>query len=499
MNNTETKPCAQSEDGPKLNPLAGEVPLCVDLDGTLILSDVLWESIVQLWSKPATAIRALWALLRGKAAMKSVLAEEVAIDPAELPYREDLLAFLHTQKETGRQLILVTATHRKIAERVAEHLGIFNGVMATEGKLNLGGEHKKEALVAAYGVGGFDYIGDHAKDLAIFSAARLSLLADPSDGLIKMAAKVGRVDRVFARSRRWSMIISRALRVHQYAKNALLGVPLVTAHLVLDASAWLNLILAFLCFSMLASATYIVNDLHDLPLDRKHQKKRCRPLACGDLSIPAGISWAFILAGVSFSLTLAFLPRLFLVFLLIYTGLTLAYSFDLKRRLIVDALTLAMLYTLRIIAGAAAISVALSEWLLMFSLFFFVSLALLKRAIELERITDGKRIPGRGYVPSDADIIRSIGPSSGLLAVLVFALYINSPGVTKLYSTPQMLWLLCPLLIYWITRIWFLANRGQVNHDPVVFALMDVRSYIVAVLAGIILLLASFDLMKMIL
>jgi 4-hydroxybenzoate polyprenyltransferase len=221
-------------------------------------------------------------------------------------------------------------------------------------------------------------------------------------------------------------------------------------------------------------------------------------LASGDLPIPFGISLSVVLASLSFALTIAFLPRLFLVFLIIYTVLTLIYSFDLKRRLIVDAMALAMLYTLRIIAGAAAISVVMSEWLLMFSLFFFVSLALLKRAIELEGITDGKRIPGRGYFPSDADIIRSIGPSSGLVAVLVFALYINSPAVTKLYSTPQMLWLLCPLLIYWITRIWFLAHRGEVHHDPVVFALTDIRSYIVAIFAGVILLLASFDFMKMI-
>jgi 4-hydroxybenzoate polyprenyltransferase len=273
---------------------------------------------------------------------------------------------------------------------------------------------------------------------------------------------------------------------------------LVTAHLVFNAGAWLNLILAFLCFSMLASATYIVNDLHDLPLDRIHKKKRFRPLACGDLSIPLGISLALFLACLSFGLTLALLPRLFLAFLLIYTFLTLAYSFYLKRRLIVDTLTLAMLYTLRIIAGEAAISVVLSEWLLMFSLFFFLSLAFLKRAIELEGIADGNRIPGRGYLPSDADMIRSIGPTSGLLAVLVLALYINSPAVTKLYSTPELLWLLCPLLIYWITRIWFLANRGQVNHDPIVFALMDIRSYIISLVAGIILFLASFDLMKIV-
>jgi 4-hydroxybenzoate polyprenyltransferase/phosphoserine phosphatase len=475
-----------------------DVPLCVDLDGTLILSDVLWESVIQLWNKPATAVRAAWALRQGKAVMKSILAKEVPIDPAALPYREDLLAYLRSQHEAGRQVILVTATHRVIAERIARYLGIFNGVMATEGALNLGGERKKEKLVATYGVGGFDYIGDHAKDLTIFSVARLSLLADPSEELRERAVRIGKVDFIFQRKRSWGKVILRTLRVHQYAKNALLGVPLVTAHLVLNAGAWLSLMLSFLCFSMLASATYIVNDLHDLPLDRMHKKKKFRPLACGDLSIPFGIGLVFILACLSFGLTIAFLPRLFLAFLLIYTVLTLAYSFDLKRRLIVDTLTLAMLYTLRIVAGAAAISVILSEWLLMFSLFFFLSLALLKRAIELDGIVDGKRIPGRGYLSSDIDMIRSIGPTSGLLAVLVLALYINSPIVTKLYSTPQLLWLLCPLLIYWITRIWFLANRGQVNHDPIVFALMDIRSYIISLVAGIVLFLASFDLMKII-
>ncbi len=500
MNNAQVEPVAQPASGAMpAQAAARDVPLCVDLDGTLILSDVLWESIVQLWNKPATALRALWALRHGKAALKSVLAAEVAIDPAALPYREELLDFLREQHKAGRQLVLVTATHRIAAQRVADYLGIFSAVMATEGKVNLGGERKKEALVAAYGVRGFDYIGDHLKDVAIFSVSRLSLLADPSNRLREKTAQVGKVDRVFEHKRRGSKIILRALRVHQYAKNALLGVPLVTAHLFLDAKAWANLILAFLCFSMLASATYIVNDLHDLPLDRKHKTKRFRPLASGAISIPFGIGMAVVLASLSFGLTLAFLPRLFLAFLLIYTFLTLFYSFDLKRRLIVDALTLAILYTLRIIAGAAAINVALSQWLLMFSLFFFVSLALLKRAIELDGITDDKRIPGRGYFPSDADIIRSIGPTSGVLAVLVFALYINSPEVTKLYSTPQMLWLLCPLLIYWITRIWFLANRGHVDQDPIVFALMDTRSYVVSAFAGIIMILASFDLMKVML
>lgn len=473
--------------------LAEEVPLCVDLDGTLILSDVLWEQIVQLWRKPLAGIRASLALRHGKAAMKAVLADAIPIDPAALPYREDLLAYLREQHAQGRKLILVTATHGHIAHAVAEHLGIFAGVKATDGKLNLGGGNKRDVLVAAYGERGFDYIGDHNKDLPVFASARLALLADPSSSLREKAQKQAKVDIVFEHQRNWFKIILRALRVHQWAKNALLGVPLITAHKVFELGSWLNLLLAFICFSLLASATYIVNDLHDLPLDRKHHKKRFRPLASGNLPIPMGLALSLGLVLVSFGLTIAFLPRLFLFFLVIYTFLTLAYSFDLKRRLIVDALTLAMLYTLRIIAGAAAIDVSMSEWLLMFSLFFFVSLALLKRYIELEGINEGK-IPGRGYMPTDIDVVLSIGPTSGLISVLVLALYINSPAVSILYKTPQALWMLCPFLIYWITRIWFLAKRGWVHHDPIVFALMDVRSYIVAVFAAFIMVMASIDL-----
>jgi 4-hydroxybenzoate polyprenyltransferase/phosphoserine phosphatase len=475
--------------------LVGEVPLCVDLDGTLILSDVLWESVIQLWSKPLAALRVTWALRHGKASMKGVLAEAIPIDPTSLPYREDLLTYLHSQYAEGRQIILVTATHHLIAQRVAEFLGIFSAVKASEGHFNLGGINKRDVLIKEYGVGGFDYIGDHNKDLVIFSSARLALLADPSQSLKEKTAKVAKIDKVFEHPRNWFNIIMRALRVHQWAKNSLLGVPLVTAHKVLDFNAWMNLLLAFICFSLLASATYIVNDLHDLQLDRKHQKKRFRALASGDLPIPIGIVLAVLLMVFSFALTSAFLPRFFLMYLIIYAVITMAYSFDLKRRLIADVLILAILYTLRIMAGAAAIDVGVSEWLLMFSFFFFISLALLKRYIELEKISDGN-IPGRGYMPCDTEIIMSIGPTSGLLSVLVMAQYINSPAVTKLYQTPQLLWMLCLLLVYWITRIWFLAKRGWVHHDPIVFALMDKRSYVVAGFAAIILMLASLDIQR---
>lgn len=475
--------------------LVDEVPLCVDLDGTLILSDVLWESVIQIWRKPLNALRAIWALRLGKAAMKQVLAEAIPIDPSTLPYRKDLLSYLQAQHASGRRLVLVTATHNLIAQRVADYLGIFSCVKASDGHINLIGENKKIALIAAYGERGFDYVGDHNKDLTIFASARCSILADPSTRLKEKTVLVSKIDRIFTHQRNWFKIILRALRVHQWAKNVLLGVPLIAAHMIFNFGAWVNLLIAFVCFSLLASATYIVNDLHDLTIDRKHKKKYSRPLASGDLPIPIGITLALVLALISFSLTIYFLQKLFLVFVITYTILTLAYSFTLKRRLIVDALTLAALYTLRIIAGAAAIGVSLSEWLLMFSLFFFVSLALLKRYIELDSINEGS-IPGRGYMASDIDVVLSIGPTSGFMSIFVFALYINSPVVSKLYSTPQVLWLLCPLLIYWITRIWFLAKRGMVHHDPIVFALMDLRSYIVASLASGILMLASIDLFR---
>ncbi len=477
-------------------PLQNEVPLCVDLDGTLIVSDVLWESFIHLWSKPGIFLRALWHLQYGKAAMKGILAENIYIDPESLPYREDLLTFLRAQFAEGRHLVLVTATHRLIAERVADYLGIFSHVMASDGRLNLGGKNKKDALVSVYGEGGYDYIGDHDKDLVIFSSARLALLADPSNNLKKKTSEVAKIDRIFERQKNGFKTILKAMRVHQWSKNILLGVPLITAHKMFDLVACKNLVLAFICFSLLASGTYILNDLHDLTADRKHLKKRFRPLASGNLSIPAGLVLAAVLLAASFSLSLIFLPGLFVVSLIAYSVLTLAYSFDLKQRLIVDLLTLALLYTLRIIAGAMAIDVKLSAWLIMFSLFFFVSLALLKRYIEISQAFGDKKLPGREYMPSDSEIILSMGTSSGLLSVLIFALYINSPSIIMLYKTPQMLWLLCPILIYWITRIWFLAKRGFVHHDPIVFAITDSRSYIAAAFAALIIMLASIDLFK---
>ena len=277
-------------------------------------------------------------------------------------------------------------------------------------------------------------------------------------------------------------VIAKALRAHQWAKNILLAVPLVAAHKVSQLDAWFNLATAFIAFGLVASATYLVNDLVDLQSDRLHPQKRFRPLASGQLSVKAALMLAPILGFTGLCVSILLLPAGFVGYLLVYVVLTLGYSFDLKRRLLVDVLALATLYTLRILAGGAAINVIVSEWLLMFSLFMFISLAFLKRVIELQGKEDGLKLSGRGYSVTDLDTMRSIGVSSSLISVLVLALYVNSPATAGLYQAPQVLWLMCPVLIYWIARIWFLAARNQVHHDPVVFALLDWRSYVVGII-----------------
>jgi 4-hydroxybenzoate polyprenyltransferase/phosphoserine phosphatase len=468
------------------------VPLCVDLDGTLIRTDVLWEMVVQLWRRPLLALQALAALFtRGKAALKSVLVAQLPIDPAALPYREDVLAYAAAEHASGREVALATATHREVAERIAQHLGIFTRVFATEPGINLSGARKRDVLEAAYGRGSFDYIGDSVKDIPILGAAHGILLVDPPALLLRKAEAGGNLVRVFSGPRLSVKVVAKAMRLHQWAKNALLALPVLAAHIMFNLQAWVSVGVAFLAFGLVASSTYLLNDLVDLPSDRKHAKKRSRPLASGVMPIPTGIVLAAGSGVLGVVLSAAFLPTKFMGYLVVYIVLTLAYSFSLKRRLMLDVLALAVLYTLRILAGGAATATFVSEWLLMFSLFIFLSLAFLKRAIELQGESGDKRIAGRGYMPVDLETIRIMGASSGLMSVLVLAMYISSPAVTQFYRAPQVLWFICPLLIYWISRMWFLAARDEVHHDPVVFALVDKRSYVLLACALVILVVAT--------
>lgn len=283
------------------------------------------------------------------------------------------------------------------------------------------------------------------------------------------------------------------LRVRQWVKNTLLLVPLLLAHEVAQLDKLLSGLVAFLAFSFCASAVYVVNDLHDLEADRHHPQKRYRPFAAGTLPLSAGPPLALGLVLIGFSLTVIFLSWQFFAVLVLYLILTTAYSYWLKRIALVDMLLLAGLYTLRLVAGGLATTVPVSEWLMSFSVFFFVSIAAAKRYAELSRLnTEGKEsAEGRGYMVDDLSFVETSGLTSGYLAVLVFALYLNSEVTKQLYPRHWMLWMLCPLLYYWVGRVWLLAKRRQLAEDPVVFATTDPVSLVVGVLTVLLVVLAT--------
>jgi 4-hydroxybenzoate polyprenyltransferase len=468
-------------------------PLVVDLDGTLIRTDLLVESASQfLIQHPIRFFKPLLWLLRGKTVLKTELAQRVSLDVSSLPYNLDVLAWLQVQKREGRRLILATASHRMLAEQVAQHLDLFDEVLATEGDINLKATAKTDALVARFGKGGYDYVGNDWPDLKVWAKAHTAYVVDASAALLGSAKAQGNVGDVWANSAPSPvMSLLKAMRLHQWMKNLLVFVPLMAAHQYADVQRDVLAFMAFVVFSLTASSVYLLNDLVDVQDDRHHARKRNRPFASGALSLITGwMLWPVLLL-VAAALSVAFMPVLFTVSLGVYFVLTVAYSLLLKQMAVVDVLTLAALYTLRIIAGAAAIAVAVSFWLLLFSMFIFLSLALIKRYSELKVARDaGKSDPlrGRGYEPDDLELVSSLGGSSGFIAVLVLALYIQDGQAAHLYATPQIIWLACPVMLFWISRAWLIAHRGRMHDDPIVFALKDkvswgVGAFMVAVLA----------------
>ena len=272
----------------------------------------------------------------------------------------------------------------------------------------------------------------------------------------------------------------RAWRVHQWAKNMLVFVPLFASHQIFNVAKLTTVVLAFVALSLCASATYIWNDLLDLPSDRLHPTKKNRPFASGQIPLSAGVTVSAILLLAGLSISILILGWKTTTPILLYIAATVLYSTFLKRKLLVDVITLAGLFALRIFIGAAASAVEISSWLLAFSIFFFLSLAFVKRYSDLALMppTNNEKLSGRGYYPQDLDLIRVMGPLAGYMAVLVMALYVNSPAVIELYSRPEWLWLVCLCLLYWISRVWFLAHRGQMPDDPVTFALKDKISHL---------------------
>ncbi|MEX2131819.1 MAG: UbiA family prenyltransferase, partial [Pseudohongiellaceae bacterium] len=395
--------------------------------------------------------------------------------------------FLQQQHRLARKLYLVSASSQKLVNRVAQHLPLFEASQGSDEKTNLKGAAKLQAIKKLAGSSDFDYAGNESADLAIWEKSANAITVNASPNLKSRAAQVTNVSQSFDRDVAGLKNLFKAMRLHQWLKNGLLFLPPALAHQLGDIDSFVSVLLAFLSFSLCASSVYLLNDLLDLEADRQHTSKRLRPFAAGTLPLSWGLVASPILLLAAFSLALQ-LPMAFVLILAIYYLLTLFYSFALKSVAIVDVLVLAGLYTLRIIAGAVAISVTPTFWLLAFSMFLFLSLAIVKRFTELDNLRNQNRhqVAGRGYLAGDIQVMSMLGSASGFMAVLVFALYINAEETRRLYATPEILWLICPLLLYLISRIWLLAHRGVLHEDPVVFAITDHRSQFVVLMCALL-------------
>lgn len=457
--------------------------LVVDLDGTLLKSDMLhesfWFALGRSWRSLFLSVGALW---NGKAALKDFLSSAADIDVSTLPYDKDVVAYVLAFRKQGGRVALVTASSQELAEKIAHYLEIFDEVHGSGGSCNLKGMNKAAFLVDRFGNDGFCYMGDAYADLPVWKVSNKIVTVNAPPDLRSRTEEMGKSFEHLATTSRTLRPYITALRPHQWLKNVLVFLPMIAAH-QFDAVTLLSSILAFLAFSLVASSVYVFNDLLDLGSDRTHPRKRLRPFASGAISVSHGSILAFaILSGGIFVAT--FLGMLFLVAMVGYFLLTMAYSLALKRRIVIDIFVLAGLYAVRIIAGSFATGIELSVWLLAFSIFFFLSLAAVKRQAELVDAVSRGRLTakGRGYHVEDLPIISMVGLAAGYLSVLVLALYVNSPAVQQLYSSPVPLWGICCVLLYWLTRMVLITHRGAMHDDPLVFAIEDRVSQICFVL-----------------
>lgn len=472
---------------------ATSAPLVVDLDGTLTPTDTLVESLIQLVKQsPLNLLRLPFWLLNGRARFKDLVASHTSVSAEHLPYHESLLVYLRSEKAKGRRIILATAAHKSIAEGVSTHLGLFDDVLATDANRNLKGRAKLDAIQERVGTE-FVYAGDSHADIPIWKTAQAAVLVGVSSGVAESIRRDVPIEQDFPKERVGLAVWVRALRVHQWLKNLLLFVPLLTAFSFMDVGKLRTIVIAFLAFSLAASATYMINDLWDLENDRAHPRKRLRPFASAVIPILHGLAVAGI--ALAFALALAFaVSQDFLLMLLLYLVLSSAYSWVLKEYVLIDVLVLSLLYTLRILAGSLAVEIATSSWLLAFSVFVFLSLALVKRCSELVSLDQiGKEATrGRDYRVTDLVVLWPLGVGAALSAIVVFGLFISAPETQARYATPHLLWLVAIGMIYWLARLWIKTSRGEMHDDPVIYAIKDQGSRITVLAMIVTMLVAHF-------
>lgn len=467
--------------------------IAVDLDGTLTPSDTLYESVLSLLSnKPYFLIILPFWLCYGIANLKQKVAAHSNLDVATLPYNQPLIDWLNEEKRHGKKIVLCTAANEEIARAVCGHFRFFDEYLASDFSTNLKGARKRNALQQRYGLKRYDYAGNSSDDLEVWVGASNAIVVNSKKKVLKMASQLAPIARVFDSEKAGPRIWLKALRVHQWLKNLLLFIPLIAAHQISDIRSIGLLMLAFFSFSLCASSVYITNDLLDLKNDRRHPRKRFRPFASAKLPISTGLLSATFLIACSFTVG-AVVGSNFLMILAIYLVLTVAYSLGLKRLVLVDCMVLAMLFTLRIIAGSEAASIPLSFWLLVFSILIFFSLALVKRHAELQALLlDGNDSPsGRGYVVADAPLLQVLGVSSGYCSALVILLYLRSDNIISLYAQPLAIGLLIPVLLFWVSWIWLKSSRGEMHDDPILFAVRDTTSLLVGAMVFAVLIFAA--------
>ena len=474
------------------------IPLVVDMDGTLIRSDMTVASLFWFAAhRPQDLVQVPLWLRQGRNIMKARLAEADLPPVENLPLNPPCVDLLREARAAGIKTVLASASDARIVEAVAKETGLFDEWYGSDPTTNLKGKNKAAFLTEKFGAKGFDYVGDSTADLSVWRAARRAITIDATPRLrAKAEAANSEIEHLSPSSGALSALIRpilKAMRLHQWAKNLLIFVPLFAGHFLSPQTIFAS-VLAFVAFGILASSTYLINDLLDLDADRAHPRKRKRPFASGEAPLLHGLVAIPLLAGSAVLISLVALPSAFLAILLLYCIATLTYSLWLKTKVFVDIFVLAGLYTLRILAGTAAISAGISPWLLAFSMFFFLSLAVVKRLVELQGIiaSNGQRTLKRDYRADDLGLIQAFGAASGYLSVLVLALYFNSPEAMALYKSPDLLWAICPLLLFWISRILILSNRGELHDDPIVFTARDRTSYLVGLAVAAVIAVGYF-------